>query len=65
MQCSSGNAGDLQNGTFPWIFWDPEKMKEIVNDITSSLKKPMSRSYVFEYPNDGGISEITDFEYSV
>ena len=55
------------NGTFDYknnIENCYPKMKEIVNDITSSLKKPMSRSYVFEYPNDGGISEITDFEYS-
>ncbi len=40
------------------------KMKEIINDISVSLNKPVTRNYVFTYPNGGGESEVSDFNYS-
>ncbi len=40
------------------------KMKEIINEITVSLNKPVTENYVFTYPNDGGKSKVSDFDYS-
>ena len=35
-----------------------------VKKISSSLNKSKSKSYIFNYPNDNGKSEVTDFIYS-
>ena len=40
------------------------RMKEIVGEISSSLKKSKTERYVFEYPDNGGKSDVTDFTYS-
>ena len=40
------------------------KKEEIVKKISSSLNKSKSKSYIFNYPNDNGKSEVTDFIYS-
>ena len=40
------------------------KMKEIINDISVSLNKPVTENYVFTYPNGGGKSKVSDFDYS-
>ena len=40
------------------------KKEEIVKEISSSLSKSKSKSYVFNFPNDNGKSEVTDFIYS-
>ena len=40
------------------------RMKKIVGEISSSLEKSKTKSYVFEYPDNGGKSDVTDFVYS-
>ena len=40
------------------------KMKKIVDEISFTLGKSETRSYVFPYPDNGGKSNVTDFEYS-
>ena len=40
------------------------KREKIVGEISSSLDKSETRSYVFSYPDNGGKSDITDFVYS-
>ena len=55
------------NGTFDYkknIEECYSRMKKIVREISSSLEKSKTRSYVFEYPDNGGKSDITDFVYS-
>ena len=40
------------------------RMKKIVGEISFSLEKSKTRSYVFEYPDNGGKSDVTDFVYT-
>ncbi len=40
------------------------RMKKMVGEISSSLDKSETRSYVFPYPDNAGKSDITDFVYS-
>jgi hypothetical protein len=40
------------------------KKEEIVKEISSSFNKFKSKSYIFNYPNYNGKSEVTDFIYS-
>ena len=40
------------------------KMEEILNDLTITLGKPITRSYEYKYPNGRGKSKVSDFDYS-